>query len=197
MNKYGLLCGFITALCVGVICAACAVGNGAWYVWILSLALIGWLTYSEWPKNKYNFHERHILCARVSNLNACVLSWVVLWLNLWPHPLVGIAAILWASTAFWICCVHLADKEGKFFWWLGLTVTAVGMIGCAATIFADNLGHKLPVLVSGGIVVFSSGIFFLTLIIGFILYVYPQIKEIVADIIEIRQIIKGKTRHND
>ena len=197
MNGFKILCCLIAVLCVALIIAACIIGNAAWYLWIISLGLIGWMTCSEWPKNKFEIHEQHILCARAGYLNACIVSWIVLWLELSPHVLVGIVAILWALTGLWICSVHLFDNKGKFFWWLGLSVTALGVLCTAVTILSDNLGHALPANISGGMVLFTVGVFFLTLIIGFVLYVYPLIKDIVADIRDIRRIIKGTPHHDD
>ena len=197
MNGFKILCTLITLLCVAIIGAASIIGNAAWYVWVMSLGLIGYITCTDWPKGRQNAHECHVQCAFICNLNTCIVSWVVIWLELWPHLLVGLTAVLWASSAFWVCCAHLGEKKGKFFWWLGLSVASFCTIGYSLIIFSENLGHAVSRYVSGGLILFTLGIFFLTLIIGFILYVWPPIKEIIAGIKEICRIVKNAPRNND
>ena len=196
MNKFSFICSLVITICMILIGVACKISGSAWYVWLITLlassAVMIKCTSGGWPDNSLSVHEQHLRCARCSHFAFSTLGLVSVLLGV-INGLFGNVVILLLSLAIiWLSLVHFADKKGKFFWWLGWSVTMLGFAGLS---ISDMAGVSQEVW---KYILFTTlGSLAVTLIIGVVLYIYPPIKELSDDVKEIRDTIKNSPRNRD
>ena len=196
MNKFSFICGLLITICMILIGVACKISGSAWYVWLITLSasfvVIVKCTSGGWPNSSLSVHEQHLRCARCSHFSFSTLGLVSVLLGVINSSFGDVVILSLSLVIIWLSFVHFADKNGKFFWWLGWLVTMSGF-ACLSISSLFGLSSEIWTYV-----LFTTlGALAVTLIIGLVLYVYPPIKELSDDVKEIRDTIKNSPRNRD
>lgn len=195
MNRFGLICSLVIISCMVLIGVACKIAGSAWYEWLIMLSLSFTILIKcisgDWPKSSLPMHEQHLRCARCSHFAFSTLGIASVILGVIDGVFGDVVILLLSMAVTWLSVAHFSDKKGKFFWWLGWTVT---MSGFACLSISDMSGISSEV--RAYVLYTTLGALAITLIAGLVLYIYPPVRKLADDVKEIKDTIKKTPLNN-
>ncbi|MBQ8481347.1 MAG: hypothetical protein IJ532_02295 [Alphaproteobacteria bacterium] len=200
MNKYDFFCGLAMFFCIALVIAACVISESPWFVWLIAIAanmaIMQFSVSSEKSGKELSRHEQHLRCARIVWNVTGPVGFTSVILGVMDGIFGSVILIVISLSVIWLSLVHFADKEGKFYWWLGWVITMSLTVVVAILEILSVYLSAIPTFIMGLLFILIMISLAVTLIIGIVLYIYPPIKELSDDIKEIRDTIKNSPLNN-